>query len=97
MNRKEQYEFIKAHKLQDEATKLARSIYGDMPKVNWTNLTNSQLESLINKYNTPKKEVPKVNIKYVKNIPCGVDEGARKAILAIAKILNLKNIERNFN
>lgn len=94
MTRKECYEFIKAHNLKDEATKLAHDIYGDMPKINWTNLTSVQLEKFV--YDHLKKSEPKKTTCKKSNNKC-TDDGARKAILAIAKILNLKNIERNFN
>ena len=95
MNRKECYEFIKTYELQDRANQLAHRIYGDMPKINWTNLTTTKLEEFVNAYNTYK--TPNVLTKNSKPSITGIDEGARKAILAIAKILNLKNIERNFN
>ena len=62
--------------------------------VSWPNLPTEILAKAYDKAVTKhccKKSAPKTS-----NNNC-TDEGARKAILAIAKILNLKNIERNFN
>ena len=61
--------------------------------VSWPNLPTEILAKAYDKAVTKhccKKSAPKAS-----NNKC-VDDGARKAILAIAKILNLKNIEKNF-
>ena len=90
MNRKECYEFIKAHKeMKDLFAKKG---------LNMTRMSTEVLNKAIDTYkeaNAPNKSCAK-NAEPCKSTKC-TDEGARKAILAIAKILNLKNIERNFN
>ena len=61
--------------------------------VSWPNLPTEILAKAYDKAVTKcccKKSAPKTsNNKYV-------DEGARKAILMMAKILNIKNVEKNF-
>ena len=90
MNRKECFEFIKTHKEM-------RNFFVEKG-LNMTRMSTEVLNKEIDAYkeaNAPNKSCAK-NTKPCKNTKC-TDEGARKAILAIAKILNLKNIERNFN
>ena len=89
MTRKEMYTAIKAdEKMLELARKEAKG-----KGITYTSLPNNVLESIINAVKVAKQPCcKKVTSKSNK---C-VDEGARKAILAIAKILNLKNIEKNF-
>ena len=88
MNRKECYEFIKSH---ENLRGYFTNKYG-----NFTNLKTEVLLDEIERYKKANQPVKKAKCDCKATAKCA-DEGARKAILAIAKILNLKNIERNFN
>lgn len=91
MTRKEMYAAIKAdEKMLELARKEAKG-----KGINYTSLSNDVLEKIINKVKDAKKPCCKKTAPKTSNNKC-VDDGARKAILAIAKILNLKNIEKNF-
>ncbi len=85
MNRKECYEYIKAH---EDLRNYFIKKYG--------NFTNVKTDTLIDEINDYKGQHESLEECFNKNIKC-VDDGARKAILAIATIFKLKNIERNFN
>lgn len=85
MNRKECYEYIKAH--ED-----LRNYFIDK----YSNFTNVKTDILVKEIENYKKQYESLEDTADKNLKC-VDEGARKAILAIATIFKLKNIERNFN
>lgn len=92
MTRNEIYQAIKANGLVEKANAKARELKGY--GANYTNLSNTELLGVLDTVKT-KKECKKESCAK-KSVQKCVDEGARKAILAVAKILNIKGIEKNF-
>ena len=90
MTRKECIDFIKSNGYGMEATEEAR-VYTNNPHANYTNLPTEVLIDFVSSKQKPK------DVQKPKKCSKCTDEGARKAILAIAKILNLKNIDKNFD
>ena len=89
MDRKEAFSFIKEHNLKDEINKVF--------KRNFTNVSTKDLIEYIENYNTEKpcneySEDVTLSNDYT---PACVDKEARKAIKAIAHVLNLKDIVKN--
>ena len=91
MTRTEIYAAIKAKGLVEKANERARALRGWVKNANYTNLPNGELlrilDTVKSKESKPKTETTQKGC---------VDEGARKAILAMAAYFNLKGIEKNF-
>lgn len=93
MTRKECIDYIKSNGYSYEATELARD-YTQNNHANYTNLPTEELVIFINS----KKVTTKPARTGGKTEPLNncTDKGARKAIMALAAYLGIKNIERNF-
>lgn len=89
MTRKEIYQEIKAKDLVEQANARAKKVCSWAPNANYTNLSNVELLGILATVKT------KETCKRKPAQKC-VDEGARKAILAIGKVLNIKGLEKNF-
>lgn len=89
MTRNEIYSVIRTHGKALEIAKETAKKNG----ISWTSLSNDTLVQIID----TACKVDKVCKKDAKKPNKCVDEGARKAIKAIATILNIKNIEKNFD
>lgn len=93
MTRKEIYQEIKAKGLVEQANARAKKVCSWAPNANYTNLSNIELLGILATVKT--KEASKKTCEKKPAQKC-VDEGARKAILAIGKVLNIKGLEKNF-
>ena len=90
MTRKEIYQQIEKNGLANTASAYARKkLHYDY--ANYTNLTNNELLSILDTDKSKDKST-----KPTTTAQKFVDEGARKAIKAIASVLGMKNIEKNF-
>ena len=93
MTRKECIDYIKSNGYSAEATELARD-YTQNNHANYTNLPTEELVNFVNSKKITKKPAQKaVKAEHLNNC---TDKGARKAIMALAAYLGIKNIERNF-
>lgn len=92
MTRKECIDYIKSNGYSAEATDLAR----DYTQNNHANYTNLPTEELANFVNSKKNTKKPVRIECRAELNNCTDKGARKAIMALAAYLGIKNIERNF-
>lgn len=93
MNRKEIYHAIQANGLTEVANKRAKELRPWVGNANYTNLSNDELLGILATVKT-KEKADKPTCK--KSAQKCIDEGARKAILAVGKILNIKGLEKNF-
>lgn len=92
MTRKECIDYIKSNGYSAEATELAR-YYAQNNHANYTNLPT---EALVNFINSKKITKNPAQIECRAELHNCTDKGARKAIMALAAYLGIKNIERNF-
>lgn len=89
MTRKEIYQQIEKNGLVNTANACARKKWHSF--ANYTNLTNNELLSILDTDKSKDKST-----KPTTTAQKFIDEGARKAIKAIASVLGMKNIEKNF-
>lgn len=91
MTRSEIYQQIRANGLTEKANARAREINCDS-SVNYINLSNAELLGILDTVKSKKKTAKKAEATTQEF----VDKGARRAIEAIAAVLGMKNVEKNF-
>ena len=92
MTRSEIYHQIKANGLTDKANARAKEVKYLVRNANYTNLSNAELLGILDTVKSKKKAAKKAETTTQEF----VDTGARRAIEAIAAVLGMKNIKKNF-
>lgn len=95
MTRKECIDYIKYNDYSAEATNIARD-HAQNKHANYTNLPTEVLIDFVTSKENTKKAATKNNTKH-KPLSACTDKGARKAIMQLAAIMGIKNIEKNFD
>lgn len=92
MTRNEIYQQIRANGLTDKANARAKEIRYWVRNANYTNLSNVELLSILDTVKSKKKPAKKAETTTQEFI----DKGARRAIEAMAAVIGMKDIKKNF-
>lgn len=93
MTRSEIYQQIRANGLTEEANARAKEIKCWVRNANYTNLPNVELLSILGTVKSKKKKTAKKAETATQEF---VDKGARRAIEAMAAVIGMKDIKKNF-